>query len=320
MNYWKENIQIRNLSVPRFMGAPLDGITDSPFRRLVRLFSKKELLYTEMRHVRSVVTPKGGALALKFKQMERPLSFQVSANSPEFVPAACEKIKAAGVDVIDLNLGCPAKNVVSSCSGSALMGNPKKLEEILKSFRTSLPDMPFTVKIRAGFKYENAVEIALLAQECGVDALAIHPRLQTQKFTGRPDYTVAAKVKDALSIPVFFSGNVVNFKTAQLTYDQTGVDGYLIGRGMWAKPWKLLEMQRHSVGEQFELTNKMILDVSLTHLDYMIEHYGMHGLYCFRKHLPFYIKGQPEASKFRARLVTTESLEELKAGLVDFLG
>jgi len=320
MDYWKKSIQIRNLTVPRFMGAPLDGITDSPFRKLVRIFSKEELLYTEMRHVRAVVTPKGGALALKFDQKERLLNFQVSANTPEFVPAACEKIKASGVDSIDLNIGCPAKNVVSSCSGSALMAHPKKLEEILKTFRASLPDMPFTVKIRAGFKHENAVEIALLAEECGVDALAIHPRLQTQKFFGRPDYTVAAKVKEALSIPVFFSGNVVNFKTAKLTYEQTGVDGYLIGRGMWAKPWKLLEMKRHAAGEEFELTRAMILDVALTHLDYMIEHYGMHGLYCFRKHLPFYIKGHPQASKYRARLVQTESLEEIKEGLREFLG
>ena len=200
------------------------------------------------------------------------------------------------------------------------MSDPKKLEEILKTFRASLPDMPFTVKIRAGFKYENALEIALLAEECGVDALAIHPRLQTQKFMGRPDYAVAAKVKDALKIPVLFSGNVVNFKTAKMTYELTGVDGYLIGRGMWAKPWKLLEMTRHAAGEEFELTSKMILDVALTHLEYMIDHYGMHGLFCFRKHLPFYIKGHAQASKYRARLVKTESLEEMKEGLVEFLG
>jgi tRNA-dihydrouridine synthase B len=320
MNYWKEKIKIKNLLVPRFMSAPLDGITDSPFRKLVRLFSKDALLYSEMRHVRSVVTPKGGALALKFDQIERPLNFQVAANSPEFVIAACERIRNSGVDSIDLNLGCPAKNVISSCSGSALMANPQKLEEILQTFRSALPDLPFTVKIRAGFKVENAVEIAQLAEACGVDALAIHPRLQTQKFTGRPDYTVAAKVKQALSIPVFFSGDVVNFKTAKITYEQTGVDGYLVGRGMWAKPWKLLEMERHSQGEEFELTNEMILNVALNQLDYMLEHYGPHGLYCFRKHLPFYIKGQAQASKLRSNLMIAESAYEIKAGLIEFLG
>ena len=134
MDYFNSNVKIKHLSFPRLMSGPLDGITDSPFRKLVRDFSKDELLYTEMRHVRSIVTPKGGALALDFNQLERPLNFQVSANSVEFIEQACEKILQVGVDSIDLNVGCPASNVVSSCSGSALMANPVMLEKILKEF------------------------------------------------------------------------------------------------------------------------------------------------------------------------------------------
>ena len=299
----------------------MDGITDSPFRKLVRDFSKDELLYTEMRHVRSIVTPKGGALALNFEQFERPLNFQVSANSVEFVELACEKILQTGVDSIDLNVGCPASNVVSSCSGSALMANPVMLEKILKEFRRVIPDhVLFTIKIRAGFKEVNAVEIAKLAQDCGVDALAIHPRLKTQMFTGQPDFKVAAAVKQALSIPVLFSGNVVNFKTAKMTYDLTGVDGFLIGRGMWAKPWKLEEMRQHALGNEYTVDSSMILKVALRHLSFMIEQYGMHGLLRFRKHLPFYIKGHPSASALRQRLVISESEQDIKEGLQEFLG
>ena len=319
MNFWQEDVKIGNLSFPRFMGGPLDGITDAPFRKLVRQFSKRELLYTEMRHVRSIMTPKGGYLALKFEQMERPLNFQVSANSEEYVAAACEKIVNAGVDIVDLNVGCPAKNVISSECGSALMANPKKLEGILKAFRKSLK-IPFTVKIRAGFKEKNALDIAKLVQDCGADALAIHPRLQTQKFTGLPDYEIAAEVKKALDIPVLFSGNVVNFKTAQMAYDRTGVDGFLIGRGIWAKPWKLFEMSENAAGREFKVSSSMMLEVALKHLQYMVEHYGIRGLFCFRKHLPFYIKGHPEASSMRAKLVLATSEEEVKEGLVDFLG
>ena len=148
MGFWQEDIKIGNISVPRFIGGPLDGITDAPFRQLVRQFSKRELLYTEMRHVRSIVTPQGGRMALNFEKMERPLNFQVSASSEDYVQEACEKIVAAGVDIIDLNVGCPAKNVVSTCCGSALMAHPERLEKILKKFRSSL-DIPFTVKIRA---------------------------------------------------------------------------------------------------------------------------------------------------------------------------
>jgi tRNA-dihydrouridine synthase B len=321
MNFFQDDLIIKNLRVPRFLGAPLDGITDSPFRRLVRDFSKDELLYTEMRHVRSVVTPKGGALALDFAQFERPLNFQFAANSTEFIRQACERAMAVGVDSIDLNIGCPARNVISSGGGSSLMADPQRLEKILKEFRSSVPDhMPFTLKIRAGFKTVNAVDIAKLAQDCGVDALAIHPRLQTQMFTGQPNYQVAALVKQAIQIPVFFSGNVVNFKTAQMTYEKTGVDGFLIGRGMWAKPWKLEEMKAHAAGKEYIVDGHMILRVALRHLDLMIAQFGHHGLLRFRKNLPFYIKGHPSASELRQRLVQSESLEDIQKGLIEFLG
>lgn len=321
MSFFKEKVKIKHLEFPRFMSGPLDGITDSPFRQLVRDFSKDELLYTEMRHVRSVVTPKGGAMALNFAQFERPLNFQVSANSPDFIEPACERILAAGVDIIDLNAGCPAKNVVSSCCGSALMANPKMLEKILKEFKRVLPDhIPLTLKIRAGFKEVNAVDIAKLAQDCGVDALAIHPRLQTQRFTGRPDMSVAAEVKKALQIPVLFSGNVVNFKTAQLTYEQTGVDGFLIGRGMWAKPWKLEEMKQHALGNEYKIDSKLLLQVALKHVSLMVQQFGIHGLFRFRKHLPFYVKGHPSASALRSRLVRSDSQQDIEEGLKEFLG
>lgn len=319
MSFWQEDIKIGNLYVPRFIGGPLDGITDAPFRQLVRGFSTRELLYTEMRHVRSILTPMGGHLALKFEQMERPLSFQVSASSDDCIEAACEKIVAAGVDIIDLNVGCPAKNVISSCCGSALMAHPDQLQKILKKFRSCL-DIPFTVKIRAGFKEKNALDIAKLVQDCGADAIAIHPRLQTQKFAGLPDYEIAAQVKKALQIPVIFSGNVVNFKTAQLTYDRTGVDGFLIGRGIWAKPWKLLEMAENAAGREYHVSQAMLLQVALKHLQLMIDHYGPKGLYCFRKHLPFYIKGHPSASAMRSKLVVSTSQEEIVQGLIEFLG
>lgn len=321
MDYFKQQLTIKNIEYPRFIGGPLDGITDSPFRKLVRQYSAQELLYTEMRHVRSIVTPKGGALALDFAQFERPLNFQVAANSTESVAQACEKILAVGVDMIDLNIGCPARNVVSSGGGSSLMAQPELLKSILLEFRRSIPEhIPFTLKIRAGFKVINAVDIAKLAQDCGVDALAIHPRLQTQMFAGQPNYKVAAEVKQAVQIPVLFSGNVVNYKTAKMTYELTGVDGFLIGRGMWAKPWKLEEMKRHALGNEYVIDGKMMLQAALLHLQLMIAQYGMHGLFRFRKNLPFYIKGHPCASALRERLVRSESREDIEKGLYEFLG
>lgn len=317
MSYWSEKIKIKNLSFSRFIGGPLDGITDSPFRRLVRHYSPDALLYTEMRHVGCIANEKGPTKTLNFKQDERILNYQVAANKIDFIPAACEKILAAGVDIVDLNIGCPARNVIQSGSGSSLMADPDRLKLILDTFRKYLP-IPFTVKIRAGFKQKNALSIAQLIEQCGADALAIHPRLQTQMFNGIPDYQLAAEVKKSVSIPVFFSGGVVNWATAKKTYELTGVDGYLIGRGIWSKPWKLKELEEHSQGRSFAITSDEILHCALTHFDYMLEYYGNHGLYNFRKHLPFYIKGKPTASELRGKLVRSQSVEEIKEGLRSF--
>lgn len=315
MNFWQSPLKIGNLSFPRFIGGPLDGITDSPFRQLVREFSKEELLYTEMRHVACVAHDKGGMRTLKFEQFERPLNYQVAANSTNFIEAACDKILQAGVDCIDLNIGCPARNVTGSGSGSALMADLPRLKEILTLFRKKLT-IPFTVKMRAGFKQKNAIEVAQLIQDCGADAIALHPRLQTQMFAGQPDYALAAEVKKVISIPLIISGNVVNWKTAQMVHNQTGVDGFLIGRGIWAKPWKLHELKEHAAGNAYTIETKMVLEQAAKHLDLMLAYYGPRGLFNFRKHLPFYLRGLPQASQLRERLVRSTNVEEVKEALV----
>jgi tRNA-dihydrouridine synthase B len=321
MSFWHEKITIKNLSFPRFIGGPLDGITDSPFRKLVREFSKDELLYSEMRHVGCVANEKGGVKALEFEQMERPLNFQFAANKIDFIERAVVKVLDRGVDMIDLNIGCPANNVIGSGSGSALMADLPRLTLIVKEFRRVIPaHMPFTVKIRAGFKCKNALEVAQLLQDCGADALAIHPRLQTQKFEGRPDYELVAEVKKALSIPVIVSGGIVNWATARMVYEQTGVDGFLIGRGIWAKPWKLQELRAHSQGEPYLVTMPLVIEYALKHLDFMLAYYGAHGLFVFRKHIPFYIRGLPDASLMRQKLVTSTSVDQVRETFSSMIG
>lgn len=319
MNYWQNTFSIGSLKFPRFIGGPLDGITDSNFRKLVREFSTDELLYTEMRHVASVAHTHGGKRALVFALNERPLAFQITACNEKFLEEACEKILAVGVDIVDMNIGCPAPSITRSGAGSALMADPIRLELILKKLRALLP-IPFTVKMRAGFKQKNALDIAKLAQDCGADAIAIHPRLQKEMFAGRPDYELAAAVKKSLTIPVLLSGNVINWKTAQLAYEQTGVDGYLIGRGIWGKPWKLKELREHSLGNAYTIDNATVLTYAVKHLDLMTTESGQKGLYCFRKHLPFYLRGVPTASLLRQKLVVSESIAEVKDTLMNLIG
>lgn len=312
--YWHHTVSVGSYNFPRFIGAPLDSITDSPFRQLVRQFSTAELLYTEMRHVGSIAADKDGRRTTRFEQWERPLNYQIAANAVDYIDAAIDRIIAARVDIVDLNVGCPARNVIGSGSGSALMADIPRLTRILKHLRSKL-SMPFTIKIRAGFKECNAVAIAQLAQDCGVDALAIHPRLQTQKFEGRPDYAVAAAVKQALQIPVFLSGNIVNWATARMAYETTGVDGFLIGRGLWGKPWKLKELYEHSQGRHYTINRKEILACAIDHLQRMLAYYGPQGLFAFRKHVPFYIAGMQSAGDIRTRLVTMNCAVQAEAFL-----
>jgi tRNA-dihydrouridine synthase B len=319
MSYWQEKLKIRNLEFPRFISGPLDGITDSPFRKLVRKFSKDELLYTEMRHVACVANESDEHKSIKFDLCERPLNYQFAANKIDFIDRAVELVLEKGVDLIDLNIGCPAKNIISSGSGSALMDDLPRLKEILVHFRKKIEHIPFTVKFRAGFKVQNALDVAKLAQDCGVDAIAIHPRLQTQKFSGTPDYDLAGKVKAQSCVPVLISGGIVDFETAKMVYEQSGVDGYLIGQAMYAKPWKLKELHEHSLGNSFSVDNTIILECALEHLDNLLEYYGREGIFIFRKNVPWYLKGMESASDAKNVIFSTDSVDVVKKELVNFL-
>lgn len=317
MIFWKEKLKIKDLEIPRFIGGPVDGLTDSPYRKVIREFSKEELLYTEIRHVRSISNKKGGELALNFDQIERPLNFQITANQTGFVEEACKKILKKGVDAIDLNIACPARNVIKSGSGAALMANIKLLENVLKIIRENV-SIPFTVKMRSGFKEKNALEVAKLVEDCGVDALAIHPRLQTAKFSGELDYNIVVEMKKQIKIPILWSGGITDWKSAKETYEKTGVDGFLVSRALWGQPWILKELHENSLGNDFQIDAEVRLKGALMQLGNMLEYYGPKGLYYFRKNIPYYVKDKESASKIRNKLVTSESVDEVKKGLIDF--
>lgn len=314
MKYFAEYVTIMGKQYPRFMGGPIDGYTDSPFRQLVRRFSPDNLLYTQMRHVASIACARAAHSELDFTPGERPLNFQITANSLRFVKTAVERIIARGVDSVDLNIACPAKNIVKGRSGSAMMANLALLEQVLKQLRELVP-CALTVKMRAGFKAKNALDVVRLSQDCGVDALAIHPRLQTQRFGGELDYGLVREIKELINIPVLYSGGIITLADAQWVYERTGVDGFLVGRALCGNPWRLAELAAHAAGKMYHVSAQQKIDTMLVHLDLMINYYGEQGLYNFRKHIPFYIVGFEGASAVRQRLVTAKSVEEVKHGL-----
>lgn len=312
-NFWTEKLRIDNLVIPRFMAAPLDGVTDSPLRQVIREFSTEELLMTEMRHV-SHVAHEREPRSLKYKQVEHPLAFQVSANRVNDINTAVEKVIANGFKLFNLNAGCPSPTVTKSGSGSALMADLPRLKELLLHFNKAINGrIPFTLKIRAGYKFKNAVEVAQLAQDCGVSCLMIHPRTAPEGFTSRLDFDLVKEVKKAISIPLIFSGNVNNFERAKKTYELTGVDGFMIGRALWGAPWKLKEISQAAQGLEFKLTTGDMVKYALQNYYYNIEHYGERaGFNCFKKQVAQYIRSVEGATEWRKVLLTSQTAAEMQ--------
>lgn len=318
-NFWSETITIKDQRYPRFMSAPLDGITDSPMRRMIRLFSPQELLFTEMRHVACVAHERDAA-SLRYNLIEQPLAFQFSANKIDFIDVAVEKVIASGFKIINLNAGCPAPVVIKSGSGSALMGDVPRLEMLIKHFiRVIDGRVPFTLKIRAGFKEKNALFVAQMAQDCGVDCLIIHPRTQPEGFASRLDFDLVKKIKEQLHIPLVFSGNINSFQTAERTYQLTGVDGFMIGRALWGTPWKIREITDALHGKDFTVAIADMLLYTRQHLDLNADFYGRHGFGIFKKQLGQYIRFIPNAAEWRQRLLRSKTEEEMRVVLEEMI-
>jgi len=318
-SFWQEKITIGDQHYSRFMAAPLDGITDSPLRILIRDFSSEELMMTEMRHVACVSNEKDER-SLKYKPVEHPLSFQFSANRITFIDSAIEKVIAKGFKFINLNCGCPAPCVTKSGSGSALMANLPVLKELMLHFVKVIDGrVPFTVKIRAGYKEKNAIEVAKLAQDCGATCIMIHPRTQPEGFTSRLDYDLTRKVKEAVTIPVIFSGNINRFEQAKKTYELTGVDGFMIGRALWGAPWKMKEITEAAQGRTFTVNTATMLQYALKHLDLNLDHYGSRGFSAFKKQLPQYIRSIQNAAEWRGKLLRTTSESDMRVMLAQII-
>ena len=318
-SFWHEKFFIGPYQFPRFVGGPVDGVTDSPYRKLIRKFSKEELLYTEIRHVCAVAHDKGVARSLDFDPIERPLNFQLTAHDETCIERACERVIEAGIEIVDLNIGCPARNIVKSGAGSSLMSDLTQLEKVLVAFRKVLT-IPFTVKMRAGFKEKNALDVATLIENCGADALAIHPRLQSEKFCGELDFKLVENLKNKLSIPIIFSGGIEDWSSAADTYEKTGADAFMVSRGLWGAPWKLQELEAQSHGKAYLITSKIIGSSMLEHLDNLLVYYGDHGLFCFRKYIPYYFKGIPNVLELKKRLIISTQITEIKDEIATFFG
>ena len=219
--------------------SPMAGVTDTVFRRLIKRMGGCGLVMTEFTSAAGLSRhSKRGLRMLHYHEEERPVSAQLFGNDPIRLAEAARLVEELEFDAVDLNLGCPAKKVVKSCGGSALLRDFPLLEGILKAIRAAV-SIPFTIKIRAGWSEEEivAVEVGKMAQDLGVDAITLHPRTRLQGYTGRANWPLIAELKSHLKIPVIGNGDIVTPEDAGRMRTETGCDGIMIGRGALKNPW-----------------------------------------------------------------------------------
>jgi tRNA-dihydrouridine synthase B len=302
---------------PDVILAPLAGYTDSPMRRIARSMGAG-LVWTEMVSVEGLIRDSGKSLdLLRFGPEERPIAAQLFGARPEAFRAAAGVVATLRPDIIDINAGCPAKKVVKSGSGAALMRDPALVRAIVEATVEGARGIPVTIKIRSGWSDGEltAVETALAAVGGGARAVAVHPRTRAQGFGGRSDWSVIRDVKTSVGVPVLGGGDVATAEQAVRMREETGADAVMIGRGAVGNPWLLgraaAALAGRDPGPAPELAER--LRVARLHLALMLEAKGERGVFEMRKHLAAYLKGFPGIAELRKRIVRIEDPDEVAA-------
>jgi len=282
--------------------APMAGITQLPFRRLARE-AGCALVVTEMVSVKGLVHgSKKTAELLMSHPSERPLSAQIFGADPEVMKEAAQIVQGLGADLLDVNLGCSVRKVLRQGAGAALMREPERLETILKAIRSAV-SLPLTVKIRTGWEPsgEQAIIAARIAEDCGVDAVAIHPRTAIQGFSGRADWSVIARLKDSVAVPVIGNGDIQGPDDVLRMQRETGCDGVMIGRASIGNPWiftQALDLIHSRTPGQPVFPKR--LDTVLRYIEYSVDHFGEdRAVFMMRSRLGWFTKGLPHSSRFR---------------------
>ncbi|MBT0665416.1 tRNA dihydrouridine synthase DusB [Geobacter pelophilus] len=300
--------------------APMAGITNGPVRLLSRECGAA-LCFTEMVSVNGIAHDGRKSLELMASsESDRPLGVQLFGDDPALLAEGARVASAYG-DLIDINMGCPVKKVVNSGSGSALLREPAKVRDIVRAVR-SATCLPLTIKIRSGWQAEdrNFPEIARIAEGEGCDAITLHPRSRSQMFDGKADWQHLAELKQLVTIPVIGSGDLFSAQDVVSMLGQTGCDGVMIARGSLGNPWIFRETLQLLAGQEpTGPTREERLNAALGHIASFIACAGETvAIREMRKHLCWYVKGLPGASRFRDFVNRIDGKQELIAGVTDF--
>ncbi len=302
--------------------APMAGITGLPFRIMARQFGCA-LAFTEMASAAGLVRGMGKSRRyLDSSEEDRPLGVQIFGHNPALLAEAAQIAADGGADLLDINMGCPAKKVVKAGAGAALLKDPLHISRIIIAVRKTI-SLPLTVKIRSGWSHRgiNAAEIARIAEDCGADAVIVHPRTAEQGFGGKADWQIIKAVKENLRVPVIGNGDIIGPADALRMLQLTGCDGVMIGRGALGNPWLISGILSLLAGRGVPPpTSLSDRETAIKrHLDMEVDYFGeVVGSRNFRKHLLWYSKGLPGSAKFRGFLPVLRDKEGILRELHNF--
>ncbi|MBO1870225.1 tRNA dihydrouridine synthase DusB [Lachnoanaerobaculum sp. Marseille-Q4761] len=294
---------------------PMAGVSDLPFRRLCKEMGAS-LLVTEMVSAKAIYFKnKNTEPLMKIDKDEHPVALQLFGSDPDIIALIAAQIENRDFDIFDFNMGCPVPKIVNNGEGSALMKNPKLVEEILSKLVKSVKK-PVTLKIRKGFNEDNinAVEIAKIAEASGVSAIAVHARTREQYYSGKADWSIIKAVKSAVNIPVIGNGDVTDGKSAEEMYEYTGCDGIMIARAARGNPWIFREIRDYFCSKTVEKPAKdEVIDMILKHCRLQMEYDDeIMAVRKMRKHVAWYTHGMKGSSTLRDRVNHIESYNELE--------
>ena len=297
----------------RLILAPMAGVTDRPFRQLCRRLGAglvvSEMVTSDVRLWNS----RKSSLRLLHAGDPEPRSVQIAGGDPQMMAEAARKNVELGAQIIDINMGCPAKKVCNKAAGSALLRDEPLVREILDAVVAAV-DVPVTLKIRTGWdrQNKNGITVAKIAEDAGIAALSVHGRTRADLYTGEAEYDTIAAIKQAISIPVFANGDIDSPQKAKAVLDATGADALLIGRAAQGRPWIFREIEHYlRTGETLPAPGLLEVErILLEHLAALHAFYGdLMGVRIARKHVGWYLATLPGAREFRAQFNRLDSTD-----------